>query len=86
TLTVLEPRKRLEQLKPDFATGDATPVVPVKQDQVDTAIAYYQVASDLYKHGDLKWRPDDGAKVEPLPAPAATAATATATAASVARP
>lgn len=85
TLTVLEPRKRLEQLKPDFATGDATPVVPVKQDQVDTAIAYYQVASDLYKHGGLKWRPDDGAKVEPLPAPAATAA-APATAASVARP
>lgn len=73
TLTILEPRKRLEQLKPDFATGDATPVVPEQQDLVDTAIAYYQVASDLFKQGGLKRRPDDGAKVEPLPAPAAAA-------------
>lgn len=83
TLTILEPRKRLEQLKPDFATGDATPVVPVKQDLVDTAIAYYQVASDLYKQGGLKRRPDDGTKVEPLPA--ATVA-APATAASTTQP
>ena len=72
TLTILEPRKRLEQLKPDFATGDATPVVPVKQDLVDTAIAYYQVASDLYKHGGLALRPTDSTKVEPLPAPASS--------------
>ncbi|WP_343229973.1 LTA synthase family protein [Rhodanobacter sp. DHG33] len=85
TLTILEPRKRLEQLKPDFATGDATPVVPVKQDLVNTAIAYYQVASDLYKQGGLKRRPDDGAKVEPLPAPATTAA-APATATSTIQP
>ncbi|WP_426662723.1 sulfatase-like hydrolase/transferase [Rhodanobacter aciditrophus] len=85
TLSILEPRKRLEQLKPDFATGDATPVVPVKQDQVDTAIAYYQVASDLYKHGGLALQPGDKTKVEPLPAPAGTAA-APAAAASTARP
>jgi len=73
TLTILEPRKRLEQLKPDFATGDATPVVPVKQALVDTAVAYYQVASDLYKHGGMARRPADATKVEPLPAPAASA-------------
>lgn len=85
TLTILEPRKRLEQLKPDFATGDATPVVPIDQNLVDAAIAYYQVASDLYKHGGLKLRPSDSTKVEPLPAPAATVA-APATAASTAQP
>ena len=74
TLTILEPRKKLEQLKPDFATGDATPVVPVNQDMVNTAIAYYQVASDLYKQGKLVRRPSDSTRVEPLPAPATTAA------------
>jgi len=47
-------------------------VVPVKQDLVDTAIAYYQVASDLYKHGGLALRPSDSTKVEPLPAPASS--------------
>ena len=74
-LTILEPRKRLEQLKPDFDTGDATPVAPINQDLVNTAIAYYQVASDLFKQGGLKRRADDGAKVEPLPAPATSAPT-----------
>ena len=69
TLTILEPRKRLEQLKPDFATGDATPEVPVNQDLVNTAIAYYQVASDLFKHGGLARRPADSTPVAPLPPP-----------------
>ncbi len=77
TLTILEPRQRIEQLKPDFATGDATPVSPVNQSLLDTTIAYYQVASDLYQHGGLARRAADSTKVAPLPtatpAPAAPA-------------
>lgn len=72
-LTVLEPQRKLEQFKPDYATGDATPVTPVNQPLIDQATAYYQVASDLFKRGKLVRRPDDGTPVEPLPAPAASA-------------
>lgn len=72
-MTILEPRKKLEQLKPNFETGDATPVVPIDQKLVDTAIAYYQVASDLYKHGELARRPADSTPVQPLPANSASA-------------
>ena len=69
-LTILEPRRRLEQLRPDYATGDATPVQPVNQGLVDDAVAYYQVASELFASGAMKRRPDDATKVEPLPLPA----------------
>lgn len=92
TLSILEPRRRVEQLKPDLATGDATPVTPVDQSLIDTTIAYYQVASDLYKRGGLARRPDDATPVPPLPAAPAPAPATPATtpappaAASVASP
>ena len=89
-LTILEPRRRLEQLKPDYATGDATPVQPLRQSLIDDAVAYYQVASEQFASGAMRRRPEDSTKVEPLPAPAASvpapaasapaAATSTATA------
>ncbi|TBR37297.1 LTA synthase family protein [Dyella terrae] len=73
-LTVLEPQRKLEQMKPDFETGDGTPVKPVDQAQVDQATAYYQVAANLYKTQRLGKRPDDNTPVKPLengePAPA----------------
>jgi phosphoglycerol transferase MdoB-like AlkP superfamily enzyme len=71
-LTILEPRRRLEQLKPDYATGDATPVQPLRQSLIDDAVAYYQVASEQFASGAMRRRPEDSTKVEPLPAPAAS--------------
>lgn len=69
-LTVLEPRRKLEQFKPDYATGDATPINPQNQDLIDQAIAYYQVSSELFKRGQLAHLPSDSTPVQPLPAPA----------------
>jgi len=71
-LTALEPGRKMEQLVPDFDTGDATPAHPVDQTLVDEAIAYYQVAANLFKHGELARRPEDSTPVQPLPAPAAS--------------
>ncbi|MGH8159127.1 MAG: LTA synthase family protein [Rhodanobacter sp.] len=71
-LTVLEPQRKLEQFKPDYATGDATPVEPQNQDLIDQAIAYCQVSSELFKRGQLVRRPSDSTPVQPLPAPAAS--------------
>jgi hypothetical protein len=81
-LTVLEPQRKLEQMKPDYASGDATPIAPQNQEQIAQAVAYYQVASELFKRGQLARRPADATPVEPLPAePAATPAPASSTAA-----
>lgn len=66
-LTVLEPQRKLEQMKPDYATGDATPIEPQDPQQIADAVAYYQVASDLFKRGQLGRRPADSTPVEPLP-------------------
>ncbi len=84
-LTVLEPQRKLEQMKPDYATGDATPITPQDESQIDQAIAYYQVASGLFRSGGLARRPADSTPVQPLPAaatsvpaPASSAAPATA--------
>ena len=88
-LTVLEPQRKLEQMKPDYATGDATPITPQNQQQIDQAVAYYQVASELFRRGQLVRRPADATPVEPLPAAAASvpapasSAPATATSSSV---
>lgn len=82
-LTVLEPQRKLEQMKPDYATGDASPINPQNESQIDQAIAYYQVASELFRHGGLARRPADSTAVEPLPA-AATSAPAPAPASSAA--
>jgi hypothetical protein len=70
----------VEQLHPDFTTGDATPVDPINQTDVDQAIASYQVASYMFKHGLLVRRPTDstpvqpasGSSVAPTPAAAST--------------
>jgi hypothetical protein len=78
----LEPQRRVEQIKPDFATGDATPIKPQNQTLIDDAIAYYQVASEQFKHGLLAARPSDAT---PVPAAAASLA-APAGAASIAAP
>jgi phosphoglycerol transferase MdoB-like AlkP superfamily enzyme len=72
-LTVLEPQRKLEQMKPDYATGDATPITPQDKSQIDQAIAYYQVASGLFRSGGLAHRPADSTTVEPLPAAATSA-------------
>jgi phosphoglycerol transferase MdoB-like AlkP superfamily enzyme len=81
-LTVLEPQRKLEQMKPDYASGDATPIAPQNQEQIAQAVAYYQVASELFKRGQLARRPADATPVEPLPAePAAALAPASSTAA-----
>ncbi len=71
-LTVLEPQRKLEQMKPDYASGDATPIVPQNQQQIDQAVAYYQVASELFRRGGLVRRASDATPVEPLPAAAAS--------------
>lgn len=81
-LTVLEPQRKLEQMKPDYATGDASPINPQNESQIDQAIAYYQVASELFRHGGLARRPADSTAVEPLPA-AATSAPAPASSAAL---
>jgi hypothetical protein len=72
-LTVLEPQRKLEQMKPDYASGDAVPLVPQNEEQIDQAVAYYQVASELFKRGQLARRPADATPVEPLPAEPTTA-------------
>ncbi len=66
TLTALEPRRKAEQLNPDFATGDAMVVNSIDQNQVDDAIAYYQVAANLFKNGELARRSEDVTPVQPL--------------------
>jgi phosphoglycerol transferase MdoB-like AlkP superfamily enzyme len=71
-LTVLEPQRKLEQMKPDYATGDATPIEPQDPQQIADAVAYYQVASDLFKRGQLVRRPADSTPVEPLPVAASS--------------
>ena len=72
-LTILEPQRKLEQLKPDYASGDATMVQPVDQSLVDDAEAYYQVASELFNKGKLVHRPSDATPVETLRAGATSA-------------
>jgi len=68
-LTVLEPQRKLEQFTPDYATGDATPINPQNQNLIDQAVAYYQVASEQFRRGQLAHRPSDSTPVTPLPAP-----------------
>ncbi|HWX65943.1 MAG TPA: LTA synthase family protein [Rhodanobacter sp.] len=80
-LTVLEPQRKLEQMKPDYATGDATPITPQNESQIDQAIAYYQVVSGLFRRGALVRQPTDSTPVEPLPAAATSAPAPTSSAA-----
>jgi phosphoglycerol transferase MdoB-like AlkP superfamily enzyme len=64
-LTVLEPQRKLEQLRPNFENGDAVPNTPVDESQVDDATAYYQIAAYLFKHGLMVKRPEDSTPVQP---------------------
>ena len=64
-LTVLEPQRKLEQLRPNFENGDAVPNKPVDESQVDDATAYYQIAAFLFKHGLMVKRPEDSTPVQP---------------------
>ena len=73
-LTALEPGRKVEQMVPNYATGEAKATDPVDTALVDEAIAYYQVAANLFKHGELARRPEDSTPVSPLPAPAASSA------------
>jgi len=72
-LTVLEPQRKLEQVKPNFSNGDAVPNTPIDQTQVDDATAYYQAAAYLFKHGQMVKRPDDNKPVQPAPSEPAAA-------------
>ncbi len=88
-LTALEPGRKMEQLIPDFDTGDAKPASPVNDALVNDAIAYYQVAANLFKHGELARRPEDSTPVSPAetaPAEAGNGGATPAPASSVAAP
>lgn len=64
-LTILEPQRKLEQVRPDFDNGDAVPNKPIDEHKVDDATAYYQVAAFMFKHGLMVKRPEDGMAVNP---------------------
>ncbi|MDO1528787.1 LTA synthase family protein [Fulvimonas sp. R45] len=81
-LTILSPGRKVEQVKPDPATGAAVPYAQVDQAQVDQAIAAYQVAYDEFNSGRMRWRASDATPV--APAPEAVPTTQPATAASTA--
>ena len=85
-LTVLEPQRKLEQVHPNFDTGDATPIQPVDQKQVDEATAFYQVAAYLFKHGKMLRRAEDSTPVAALPASSSTTAPASSATAASATP
>ena len=76
-LTVLEPQRKLEQMRPDYDTGDGVPVQPVDKTKVDEASAYYQVAAQLYRDRQLGRRPEDSTKVSPTQAPTGDNASST---------
>jgi phosphoglycerol transferase MdoB-like AlkP superfamily enzyme len=73
-LSILEPQQKTEQLRPDFASGDAVPASTPDPAALDDATAYYQVAAELFKQGKLVRRPADATPVPALPAPASSVA------------
>jgi phosphoglycerol transferase MdoB-like AlkP superfamily enzyme len=75
-LTVLEPQRKAEQFTPDYATGGVTPIKPENETLIDQAVAYYQVASEQFRRGQLARRPTDSIPVPPTAAAPATAAPA----------
>ncbi|GAB2562915.1 sulfatase-like hydrolase/transferase [Dyella jejuensis] len=76
-LTILEPQRKIEQVMPDFATGDATPVANIDHNDLDNATADYQVASYLFRHGMLARKASDATAVTPAPSSSATLPAAT---------
>ncbi|PWK92895.1 LTA synthase family protein [Fulvimonas soli] len=63
-LTILYPPERAEQVRPDFATGGATPL-PADEAALEQAIAAYQVAAESFRDGGMRWRKEDGTPVAP---------------------
>ena len=63
-LTILSPGSKLEQVKPDPVTGEATPYPQMDQADADQAIAAYQVAYDEFQSGRMHWRASDAVPVK----------------------
>lgn len=63
-LSILEPQRKIEQVRPNFSNGDAVPNVPQDPGQIDDGTAYYQVAAYLFKHGLMVKRPEDSKPVQ----------------------
>jgi hypothetical protein len=66
-LTVLEPQRKLEQFKPDYATGDATPINPQNQTLIDQAVRTTRWPANSSAAASSH-RPSDSTPVTPLPA------------------
>ena len=64
-MTILSPGRKVEQVKPDPETGDAVAYAQLDEDDVDRAIAAYQVAYDEFKSGRMRWRESDATPVTP---------------------
>lgn len=64
-LTILSPKQRVEQVWPNFQTGDATSPPHEDAQAIDRAIASYQVAAKLFKEGRMKWQREDATPVQP---------------------
>jgi len=56
-MTVLSTQQSVEQVNPDFRTGEATPVQAVNQEDVTNAIAAYQGAAEMFKDGRMRHKP-----------------------------
>lgn len=53
TLIVLSPKRKVQAYKVDSVSQESTPILP-QPNILKEAIAYYQMAAQAYKHGDLK--------------------------------
>ena len=75
-LSILSPGHKVEQVKPDRATGGAVPYPQMDPAELDQAIAAYQVAYDEFHSGRMRWRESDATLVQASPAAASSAAIA----------
>ncbi|MHC1480861.1 LTA synthase family protein [Frateuria aurantia] len=75
-LTITAPGRHLEQVHADFDSGEATPQRPMDPALVRTTIAYYQVASELFKRGALHHTAADDLPVPEHITPSTQASTA----------
>lgn len=53
TLIVLSPKRKVQAYRVDPVSQESTPILP-QPNILKEAIAYYQMAAQAYKHGDLK--------------------------------
>lgn len=67
-LTILSPRREIDQVHPDPLSGDSTPVKQVDRNDVDDAIAFYQVAARRFRDGAMRWHQSDAMPVHPAQA------------------